>query len=107
MSPVKDKRGDATWTDPERPPTTIGHDLTKHGDGVWSVRLGDEPNPHIWHWCTHRPPSQADREPRWQLGSTGAHGLVRRDPLTLSPSLLLSDCCGLHGFITDGVWISV
>lgn len=34
------------------------------------------------------------------------HQLLSEDPLTVTPSVLCADC-GLHGFITDGVWRSV
>lgn len=34
----------------------------------------------------------------------GYHVLVSRDPLTITASLLCS--CGLHGFVTDGKWVS-
>ena len=34
------------------------------------------------------------------------HQLLSEDPLTVTPSVLCVDC-GLHGFITDGVWRSV
>lgn len=32
------------------------------------------------------------------------HIIVSATPLTIHPSILCPDC-GLHGFITDGVWI--
>jgi len=32
------------------------------------------------------------------------HTLVSRDPVTISPSILCSDC-QTHGFITDGQWV--
>ena len=32
------------------------------------------------------------------------HTIVSDDPLTVTPSLLCS--CGLHGYVTDGVWRS-
>lgn len=31
------------------------------------------------------------------------HQVVSRDPLTISPSILCTDC-GTHGFVTNGVW---
>ncbi len=30
--------------------------------------------------------------------------LVARDPITLQPSVRY-DCCGLHGFVTNGRWV--
>ena len=114
-----DPRGDAAWTDPERPPAW-GEGLTDHG-GVWSTWLrnndgSEQDRPHIWHWCDHsvwiaRAKTEGrelvDVEPRWGIAGTGAHDMPSRDPLTLSPSLYLPDCCGLHGFLTDGRWRSV
>lgn len=32
-----------------------------------------------------------------------AHVIVAADPLTITPSILCPDC-GLHGFVTGGVW---
>ena len=29
------------------------------------------------------------------------------DKLTLRASVIWPDCCGMHGFITDGVWVGV
>jgi len=40
----------------------------------------------------------------WVAAGTGKHTLLSREPLHLEPSLLWS-CCGLHGFVRDGVWI--
>lgn len=106
-----------SWTDFRRPP--FGEDLTDHGHRVWSCWLGRDgqpaQRPHIWHWCDHMVLIERARmegrdlvaeavTPRWVLAGTEAHDMPSRDPLTLSPSLLLDDCCGLHGFLTDGVW---
>ena len=33
------------------------------------------------------------------------HTLEKRDPLTLSPSLLCPMDCGFHGYIKEGKWI--
>ncbi|MDQ7877357.1 hypothetical protein Q9R08_05135 [Microbacterium sp. QXD-8] len=40
----------------------------------------------------------------WRPTGVGAHTLVSLLPLTLTASLFWPDCCGLHGFITNGVW---
>lgn len=119
---MSDDDRDDPWTDPARPPAW-GENQVNHGSQVWSTWLRDSggdliPRPHIWHWCDrsvqnarirveHREPIGPDADPGWSLAGTGAHDMPSRDPLTLSPSLLLSDCCGLHGFLTDGVWRSV
>lgn len=111
-----DERGEDAWTDPERPPDW-GEGLTDHGHQVWSTWLRTDgvlqDRPHIWHWCDHSvwiAKARAEgREPvatgpRWGLAGAGAHDMPSRDPLTLAPSLALPDCCGLHGYLTDGVW---
>ena len=36
----------------------------------------------------------------------GRHRIVATDPLTVTPSILCSDC-GVHGFVTDGRWNGV
>lgn len=57
------------------------------------------PNPWFWHWC----PATAGG--RWAGQSTDNHQLVSRDPLHLEPSLLWP-CCGTHGFVRNGEWVS-
>ena len=56
----------------------------------------EDPNPWFWHWCT--------ASERWEGRSTLNHTLVSREPLHLEPSLAWP-CCGLHGFVHNGVWI--
>jgi len=34
----------------------------------------------------------------------GGHTIVQPDPLTVSPSILCTDCT-VHGFVTDGRWV--
>lgn len=34
------------------------------------------------------------------------HTIVSTDPVTITPSILCGDC-GLHGFLTEGVWRDV
>lgn len=73
----------------------------------------------IWHWCTrskwHERAQQVNYEgwsreamqPSWRAAGVGAHDLISMDPLHLEPSLLWSDCCGMHGFLRAGTWESV
>jgi hypothetical protein len=110
---LPDPRGDAAWTDPEHPPLFGSKPPVDHGGGIWSVWL-DKPYPYLWHWCAHTWPNlppgphvHALGESRWQLTGVGAHNLVATDPLTLSPSVYWPECCGKHGFLTDGVWRDV
>jgi hypothetical protein len=52
-----------------------------------------EPGDHIEGWY-----------PRWAPAGVGAHTLVQKEPFTISPSVYWPYCCGMHGFITDGVY---
>jgi hypothetical protein len=75
-----------------------GTDLVRY---MWM----DGQNPHIFHWCKLRG--------FWVCTSTGHHTLVSADPLTLDPSLHMTNCaedgqsgCNLHGFIKSRKWVS-
>ena len=104
------------WRNPAHPPVPEATDL---GGGVWvswTSPFNRPGEPLIWHWYNRsvaRATSQDKRvqpwwlEERWLAAGVQDHTLVSRDPLTLAPSLLLSDCCGLHGFIENGRWRSV
>lgn len=110
---------DDDWTNPEHPPVE-SIDL---GGGVWAswatgwVEVAEDGRrfPLIWHWCdrsvakANAGPEVQDwwLRPRWMGAGCRGHDLVSSDPLTLSPSLSLPDCCGLHGFIENGRWRSV
>jgi len=63
---------------------------------------------------TYRIQHTCDRGARGILGSCPAlrlgphapgHVVKSEDPLTITPSIVCPDC-GLHGFVTDGVWRS-
>jgi hypothetical protein len=66
----------------------------------------------IWHWCTRalwladptRIPEHCTQQ--WSAAGVEAHTLVSREPLHLEPSLFWSDCCGMHGFVREGTWVS-
>lgn len=74
-------------------------------DDIYYGWLGDEPNPMLWHWCAALPDDpELTVSGRWIAAGTGAHTVVCREPLHLEPSLLWA-CCGLHGFVRDGVWV--
>lgn len=64
----------------------------------------DDANPTFWHWCPTGARS-LDGGPRWTGAGTADHTLVSREPLHLEPSLLWP-CCGTHGFVREGKWIS-
>jgi hypothetical protein len=66
----------------------------------------------VWHDCDGLyGPRTADefrgQRVGWGPAGVGAHTLVHRDPLTITASVYWPDCCGLHGFITDGRWLGV
>lgn len=109
---MDDPRGDAAWTDRTEPPHWGDGPISLGSDLVWAAWLPeDTDHPHLWHWCDRSKwladGRTMDVEPIWALAGTGAHDLVSRDPLTLSPSVYWPDCCGVHGFVTAGVWRSV
>lgn len=99
-----------TGVDRRTPPTdwpgleTAG--LTKLTDDIFYGWLEHETNPMFWHWCpTYAAlPEEKTVTGGWIGAGTSAHTLVSREPLHLEPSLLWR-CCGLHGFVRDGVWI--
>lgn len=69
--------------------------------------LAEEPNPVFWHWCKALEDVPAELKVHdgcWVAAGTSKHTLVSRDPLHLEPSLLWQ-CCSLHGFVRNGVWI--
>lgn len=107
------------------PPEAINWDDHTHPPVSWATMVGPDVcvtwgqpdsdghrTPLVWHWCS-RVVWQADPtrvrvlcEPQWSPAGVGAHTLVTEEPLHLEPSLLWSDCCGMHGFIRDGRWVS-
>lgn len=63
----------------------------------------------IWHWCTQilGPDAEAPGEEfGWRPSGVRLHDLVSIDPLELSPSLLFTGCCEMHGWVQRGVWVS-
>ncbi|WP_330328182.1 hypothetical protein [Streptomyces pseudovenezuelae] len=82
--------------------------MTKLNDDIYFGWLANEPNPTFWHWCAALEDVPAERkvhEGCWIAAGTSQHQLVSREPLHLEPSLLWK-CCGLHGFVRDGEWVS-
>jgi hypothetical protein len=76
---------------------------------AWEMRDG---RPLIWHWCDRhlwRTPESIEEYlvPTWAPTGEYAHDILSTDPLHLEPSVYWPGCCGLHGFIRDGVWIGV
>lgn len=110
------------WLNPEHPPADPALDL---GSGVWASWAApwskpSDVRPIIWHWCTRsvfiakheaNDPSEDRRmlewyDPQWVPAGVNGHDFISREPLHVEPSLLWSDCCGLHGWIRGGKWVS-
>lgn len=96
----------------------LPHEAVDLGGGVaytWS-RCGGADHPHtidclwVWHDCglILGPTSEAPGETfGWRPAGVGAHTLVQADPLTITASVYWPDCCGMHGFITEGQYVAV
>lgn len=109
------------WFDHDRPPMVDAIRLGPDLYAVWFKQNGqDESHPHLWHWCTkvnwiakrkaEGGPDPSDPkvdQPQWMLAGSAGHQLVSKEPLSLSPSVYWPDCCGMHGFVTGGVYTSV
>lgn len=68
--------------------------LLAYVDGTWRFR----------HLCDRGTRGILIAAPALQCGPHGdAHAITVADPLTVTPSILCPDC-GLHGFVTGGVW---
>ncbi|GAC71038.1 hypothetical protein [Gordonia soli] len=86
--------------------TTDMPDLTEEGYGrivdhgrVQTVWYPDG-RVRLRHEC-RRPYIVLHTAPLLQLDN--GHTIVSTDPVTVTPSIMCADC-GLHGFLTDGVW---
>lgn len=69
----------------------------------------DENHIYFEHTCPNPPfadPARNRQQVVLPLNATTGWQVASRDPLTVTPSIL-SSCCGIHGFITDGKWLSV
>lgn len=93
------------------------HDAVDLGHGVaysWS-RCGQgaqhPDQPHtidclwVWHNCQQRLGADTVAPGDtfgWRPSGVSAHTLVSIDPLTITASVYWPECCGMHGFITDG-----
>lgn len=74
------------------------------GSGIVVLVDGDEYR--VQHDCDRGERGRFTTAPALRVGKYGpGHTIVCADPLTVEPSIQCPDC-GLHGFITDGVWKS-
>lgn len=69
--------------------------LTQVADEIYYGWPEGEDHPWFWHWCPKRG--------RWRGAGTGQHTVISREPLHLEPSLVWP-CCGLHGWVWQGIW---
>jgi hypothetical protein len=90
-----------------------GIELIDLGNGVWFSRTVNSAGDHVgvieWHYCQDKenlaggillfdiPENASEDRPKWTL--------VTDDPLTMHPSVLCRTC-GLHGWITNGQWVT-
>ena len=65
----------------------------------------------IWHLCDghieveKRGPVEEGWFPCWRAAGVSLHTLIQEHPLTITASVYWPECCGLHGFITNGEWV--
>lgn len=77
--------------------------LVDHGHGVETAWYPDG-SVGVRHTCDRGPKrGTLIVAPRLVLGQPSGHIILSQDPVTVVPSVGCSDC-GLHGFVTDGVW---
>lgn len=65
----------------------------------------------IWHDCDHSldPAKKAspDYPEGWTPAGVGLHDLISIEPLHIEASVYWPNCCGMHGWVRDGKYISV
>lgn len=68
----------------------------------------------VWHKCDMnldmervKHAKRTDDVIGWKPTGVGAHDLISSNPLHIEASVYWPSCCGLHGFIRDGRWVSV
>lgn len=73
------------------------------GNGITALHY-PEGEIGISHECTlSRSGRRVLYAPMLQL--QGGHSVLSMEPLTITPSILCGEC-GMHGFITEGKWVS-
>lgn len=84
----------------------------------WTCLERDDPNhTHvieclwIWHNCdlNLKPvnPHWTSLYVGWKPTGVGLHDLISAEPLHIEASVYWPECCGMHGFIRNGVYESV
>lgn len=84
----------------------------------WTCGLKDDPDhTHVieclwvWHDCDLNlnpvPDHWTHRYKGWQPTNVSLHDLISVDPLHIEASVYWTACCGMHGWIREGKWVSV
>lgn len=63
----------------------------------------------VWHDCDQTLGAETVAPGQrfgWRPAGVSAHTLISIEPLHLEASVYWPDCCGMHGFIRDGRWVS-
>ena len=63
----------------------------------------------IWHNCRYVLPQDSVAPGEfygWRGSGAGLHTVITPDPLTVTASIYFPECCGLHGWITGGIWFN-
>lgn len=103
-----------------KPKTVLAIEDTDKVAYSWATVPGvpDEPKKIeqllVWHNCDRSvwlaDPSKPDNVVReyegWTPAGVGLHDLISAEPLHIEASVYWPTCCGMHGFIRDGRWVS-
>ena len=68
----------------------------------------------VWHDCdknrwrddSTKTQSLIDSYMGWRPAGVGLHDLITAEPLHIEASVYWPSCCGMHGWIRDGAWVS-
>jgi hypothetical protein len=74
------------------------------GGPTYRVLFYEDGSARFEHRCDRGERGTIICAPLLQLDN-GGHRVVQREPLTIEPSILCSDC-QTHGFIRDGRWVA-
>lgn len=80
-------------------------EVTRLTNDIYYGWVDGHANPVFWHGCAPVNPELTASGTRWIAANAEGHQMVTREPLHLEPSLLWT-CCGLHGFVREGKWVS-
>lgn len=84
----------------------VAYSLTVDPDGVEGVLIWHDCDKSVWRADPQKDQTKLGDYLGWHPANASAHTLVSIEPLHLEPSVYWPDCCGMHGFIRGGAWIS-